>query len=119
LVHVVARPPASGFHRWKSGHPAQGQRELHVEAPRGVGGDEVLQCRRDLGVGIGRAPGQRIGCIGSRIPRPPLDGIEGNNSNRKGVLAGQEILQDRLKLSASSVSRQAQPARTPKSSSTR
>ncbi|MCS3896081.1 hypothetical protein M2171_005214 [Bradyrhizobium japonicum USDA 38] len=43
----------------------------------------------------------RVGGLGSRIPRTPFDGIEGYNSDRIGVLAGQEILQDGLEVGVS------------------
>ena len=62
-----------------------------------------MQRRRDLGVGVGCALGQCVGDPGSRIPRPPLDRIEGYNSDRIGVLAGPEILQDRLEVGVSLV----------------
>ncbi|KGT79297.1 hypothetical protein MA20_12775 [Bradyrhizobium japonicum] len=39
--------------------------------------------------------------VGSRIPGPPFDGIEGYNPDRIGVLARQEILQDALEVGVS------------------
>jgi hypothetical protein len=50
--------------------PRKGSVSCMSRRLRGVSGDEVLQCRRDLHIGVGCALGQCVGNVGSRIPRP-------------------------------------------------
>lgn len=94
---------------------------MDVEAPRRVGGDEVLQSFRNLVIAVSCALAQRVGNVRGGVSRPSFAGIETHDADRIGILAREEALQHSFAVGVLLVglSPGAARARAPKSSKTK